>query len=384
MPGRRPRVLFLTVDGPRGLGHLSRAAKLARSIQDLAACVLVTGLRDTCHLVPEHCEYVRLPGLEGGPGFAMVESPGWPFVTALASQMRTIRREILLALERTFAPDLIVTDQYPTGWYSEWEAVLAGSQAMKCIMFRPIPGANTVEHLASGAELRALRLYDQIWVAGDPRTAVVDEDLGFGAPERAKLRYIGYISVPVSAAEIDTARRERGLGPGDRWVVCSAGAGLVTGDLIEDCFRLAEDFPGVWFDIVVGPRSTRVTESGSLLWRDNGRVRVAGQRRDLRLAHAAADVVICHGGYNSVCEAMEGGAALIVDGRHDVNQERRRHAQLLQSHYPIAIAERAADLARHLRAILSGDLDRRPIRETGALAFDACGDFARLVATRSR
>ena len=59
---------------------------------------------------------------------------------------------------------------------------------------------------------------------------------------------------------------------------------------------------------------------------------------------------------------------------------RQRHARLLQSHYPIRIAEGAADLACHLRAALSGDLDRRPIRETGALAFDACGEFARLVA----
>ncbi len=343
--------------------------------------MLATGLRDTYQLVPEHCEYVRLPGLGRGPDYAAAECPDWPFVAALASRMYAIRCEILLALDRAFAPDVIVTDQYPTGWHGEWKAALAGSQAMKCIMFRPIPGTNTVRQIALEGGLTALRLYDRILVAGDPRTATVDEDLGFGAPERAKLRYIGYISMPVSAAEIDAARRERGLGPRDRWVVCSAGAGLATGDLIEDCFRLAEGFPEAHFDIIAGPRSTRAMDVGSSSWRDGGRVRVALQRRDLRIAHAAADVVICHGGYNSVCEVMEGGATLIVDGRNDVHGERGRHARLLQSHYPLAIAEEAPDLARHLRAALSGALDRRPIRETDALAFDGCGEFARLVAT---
>ena len=185
--------------------------------------------------------------------------------------MHAIRREILLTLERTFAPDLMVTDQFPTGWFGEWEAALAGSHAMKCIMFRPIPGTNTVEKMASGAGLAALGLYDRILVAGDPRTAVVAEDLGFRAEERAKLRYIGYISMPVSAVEIDATRRERGLRPRDRWVVCSAGAGLVTGDLIEDCFRLAEAFPEAHFDIIVGPRSTRFIDAGPPPGRDGGR-----------------------------------------------------------------------------------------------------------------
>lgn len=381
MPGRRPRVLFLTVDGPRGLGHLSRAAKLARHIEQQAACLLSTGLRDTCHLVPGGCEYVRLPGLEGGADFPAPVSPGWPFVDALATRMRSLRREVLLALERSFAPDLIVTDQYPTGWLGEWEAVLAGSRAIRCIMFRPVPGANTVEHMASRTGPAALReLYDRILIAGDPRTAVVDEDLRFGSAERAKVQYIGYISTPMAAADVAAARRDRGLGPRDRWVVCSGGAGLVTEDLFQDCSQLARDFPQAHFDIIAGPRSRRFASGDAPSWHDGGRVRIVGQRRDLQLLHAAADVVICHGGYNSLCEAMEGGAALIVDTRRDANGERRRHARLLQPHYPVAVAEGAADLVRHLDTALSSDLDRRPVRATGALAFDGGGGFARMVA----
>jgi len=324
---------------------------------------------------------VRLPGLEGGADFPAPASPGWPFVDTLAARMRSTRREMLLALERSFAPDVIVTDQYPTGWLGEWEAVLAGSRAIKCIMFRPVPGANTVEHMATGPGLAALReLYDRILIAGDRQTTVVDEDLGFGAPERAKVQYIGYISTPMAAADVARARRDRGLGPRDRWVVCSGGAGLVTDDLFEDCSRLARDTPAVHFDIIAGPRSGRFASGGAPPWRDGGRVRVAGQRQDLPLLHAAADVVICHGGYNSVCETMEGGATLIVDTRRDASGERQRHARLLQSHYPVAVVEGAADLASPLGAALSSDLDRRPVRATGALAFDGCGDFARLVA----
>ena len=376
---RRPRVLFLTLDGPRGLGHLSRAAKLAQSVQESAACLITTGLRDTCHLLPENCEYVRVPGLDGLPGF---QEPASSAMAALGDRARSIRRELFLTLERTFSPDLIVAEQYPTGWYGEWEALLAHSRALKWIVFRPVPGTNTVDVVDDAGRAVLAEIYDTFLIASDRRTAVVDDDLGFTELERAKCRYIGYASLPVSEAEIAEARAQRGLAPGERWVVCSAGAGLVTADLIEDCLRLAGEFPDLQFDIVAGPRGRSAANGGLPSRYTDGRIRFATQRRDLRVAHAAADVVICHGGYNTVSEAMQGGAALIVDGRRDVNDERQRHARLLQRHYPVALAVGTADLAHHLRAVLSENLDRRRTRARAALDLGGCANFARLVADR--
>jgi len=223
------------------------------------------------------------------------------------------------------------------------------------------------------------QIYDAFLIASDSRTASVGEDLQFSDLERSKCRYIGYVSIPVSRAEIENTRLHRGLKPGDRWVVCSAGAGLHARDLIQDCLDLAKEFAGIHFDIVSGPSCLPLTHWTPPSIFFDGRVRVSSERADLRGSHAAADAVICHGGYNTLTETMEGGAALIVDVRHDPHGERVKHARRLQSHYPISIVDNAVDLKLNLRAAVTGNTERRPVRDKTTLQFDGCGEFKRMV-----
>jgi predicted glycosyltransferase len=78
----------------------------------------------------------RVP--DGGPG-------RWGDIDATARQALARRREFFLALEQAFAPDLIVIDNYPTGWHGELTDMLTRSRARKFIVFRPVGGDRIVE-----------------------------------------------------------------------------------------------------------------------------------------------------------------------------------------------------------------------------------------------
>jgi len=260
--------------------------------------------------------------------------------------------------------------------------MLTRSRARKIIVFRPVVGDKIEEAVRGDLGLEALgRLYDAFLIASDRRTAALDDAMRFTDREKSLSHYIGYVSTPISHAEIEAVRRLRGLQPGERWVVCSAGSGFYNRQLIDDCLGLSREFSAARFDLVVGPSGSPPKRPDEALLHDE-RIQMVVDRPDLRMILGAADIVICHGGYNTLTETMEGGAALIVDTRGDVYRERAGHAMRLQRYYPIAIAEDTGGLARHLRAALAGGLERRSIRDTAALDFEGCREFARLVSER--
>ena len=111
--------------------------------------------------------------------------------------------------------------------------------------------------------------------------------------------------------ELDSIRRSRMLPAGAKWVVCSAGGGKNGEDLIESCWQLSQLYPELYFDIVTGPRS-RLQFSRRCV--AHGRVSVVdANHAALPAMHAAADIVITRGGYNSLieaCVAAQGSSSL--------------------------------------------------------------------------
>ena len=376
-----PRVLFLPADG-RGLGHMSRTGKLAQAIRGGAVCMIASGRRDGRHLFPDGCEYALVPHLDTVLPFWISEHGQPRAAGALPADALAARQGFLEGLVRSFGPDVIVIDHWPAGVLNELREILGQSRAWKILVLRPAPGNDGVRALHGLGVADVRKLFDLVLIAGDRRTALVDEDLDLQDSAGLGGRYIGYVSLAVSSAKIAEVRRQRGLGPRDRWIVCSVGSGFYDRALIPDCMRLSREFGDVQFDLVRGPAAPGETVTTSRPVDTTGRVRLTEERSDLRAVHAAADVVICHGGYNTLTEAMEGGAALVVDTRGDVHRERARHVGRLQPYYPLACGEGAADLARNLRAALSDERPRRSIRDRGSLDFDGCREFARVLLAR--
>jgi predicted glycosyltransferase len=115
---------------------------------------------------------------------------------------------------------------------------------------------------------------------------------------------------------------------------------------------------GVFFDIVAGPDSGPMFDSTESTM--DGRVRLHQERRDLPLLHAAADIVICNGSYNSIVEAMEGSAHLICASGQPPDAEQVIHATRLSRFIPL---EWVVDISE-LKPALDRALAKRAARRS--------------------
>jgi predicted glycosyltransferase len=83
-------------------------------------------------------------------------------------------------------------------------------------------------------------------------------------------------------------------------------------------------------------------------------------RQDLPAMHQMADVVITSGGYNSLIEAISGGAEIIVSPVNSgLKDEQIRHATQLQKFYPLKIANNVTSIQTLLRDAINCPTGRR-------------------------
>jgi len=325
------RVLFFVHDGT-GLGHLRRTARIAEALQGPCAALLLTGHRTVGWVLPEACEFVHLPSWD-----ALLESQSrrrgrarWLHIEPAEAAL--LRRRIIEATMVAFQPDAIFMDYLPFGRDAELEELICSHDAKKYLVLRGI--IDTVDQAQfRGWSAKVAEHFERVFIAADERVVDVVTEYGLHALS-SKTRYVGYVAPPIPAARQEL-RRRRGLDDDAVWVVCSAGGGLEGESLIERCLSLAEQLDSLAFDIVVGPRS-RITVRSHL--DGSRRVRLWQECVELPLLHGAADVVVTRGGYNSLVEAMHGGAHVVTCPRQTGNNdEQRTNALRLAGHYPIAV-----------------------------------------------
>lgn len=307
------RVVLYAYRG-RGLGHLSRLTRLARTISALSECHVVSGhrirpyqtKRITQHLVPDF-EIVRS------------RSDGQKLCTNLEAVSEALGRTI-----SQLKPDLLITDHLPGGKFGELAPFL-DSIPRKYLILRPVLAGCEVPANQGFADKTLIEKYDRILVAGDraPSTAAAE----LAAFDLARdLQYLGYVP---PAYEPVALRKWRELRQGDHprpWVVCSAGSGVGGSPLIRECIRVASFHPDKRFIVVAGPYSKPLTNS-KLLSPPN--LELHRVHSALPLLHYLADVVICHGGYNAMIEALAGRGRIGVLPSSVWDREQETHARRL-------------------------------------------------------
>jgi predicted glycosyltransferase len=277
---------------------------------------------------------------------------------------------LIKATAEAFEPDAIIVDYLPLGRGEElYDLVYGRPNCKKYYISRGVLGSRRevrTEILTSTC-LEALRhQFTRILVMSDRRVIDSVDEYGFDSVLASKITYTGYaVNIPMRS-EIDALRSARGLPSGSRWVVCSAGGGRNGEDLVQKCWELSRMFPEVYFDIIAGPRS-RLRVKHSI--QNNGRVVVVeASMRSLATMHAAADIVITRGGYNSLIEAAVGSANIIVVPI-EWDFEQQDHARRLSSFRRLSIVRDISELDLELeRALLLGKqvpLDSGTIDLTG-------------------
>lgn len=306
-----------------------------------------------------------------------------PFALPLGQAIE-FRRRLIAEVLHGFGPDVIIVENRPLGMMEELDGLLQESCAAKIFLTRGIMSkADQVRShyltprqelvLSDGTFVKAI-------VAGDKKVWDLAAEYDLSSEIATRLEYVGYFSEPVSRELIERARVERGVGPDDKWIVCSAGGGVLGERNVEEFTRLLDKFPRAVIDVVHGPQSS--LPWGSLLASSvqQGRLRLHRECTSLSLLHAAADLVISPGGYNSLVEAMEGGAPIIVmPVQPDGHDEQYLHASRLAAHYPIRISTQPAELIHLAADALEARTPRLTIRDRATLKFDGLESASDLI-----
>jgi predicted glycosyltransferase len=307
----KPR-LFLYVQHLLGIGHLRRAAAVARGLMaggfDLT---FVSGGEPVADPDIGGADLLQLPAIRSSDSdfSGLVDAGGAAVQDALWERRRTLMEEELA--RRT--PDILLIEMFPFGRRQFRRELVPLLQAAAARRPRPLIACSVRDILVRKdkpervQEMLALvqRLYDLVLVHGDPRFAEFGLTFPAAAAIADKIRYTGFVVGDVPARLEDGKR-------GD-FVLVSAGGGAVGAPLLRAALaarpmsRLAE---APWH-VIAGPNLPEA-EFKALQASANGRLRVERFRPDFTQLLAASRISVSQAGYNTLMEILAVGARAVV------------------------------------------------------------------------
>ena len=302
--------IFIWVQHLLGIGHLMRAAHLARYLAAKGWQVEVASGGDA---LPEldvgRARFHQLPALRAADAAfsGLVDSDGKP----PSDDFKTARRDQLLRLYAAADPEILILEHYPFGRRQmrfELEMLMAAASQSSA---RPIILSSVRDILVERKPEReeetvaAIGRFDAVLVHGDPALVPLESSFGAATRIKSKLVYTGYVggSAPMPVAPI---------GEGDNEIVVSAGGGAVGGKIAEMALSAAASLPHVrrWRILVganAGPRLLRKLRARAPSW-----VIVEPARRDFRGLLARCAVSVSQAGYNTVVDVLAAGARPVL------------------------------------------------------------------------
>ncbi len=380
-----------------GLGHLRRnltiAAGLARECPDLSI-LLLTGSPAVQHFtLPPNVDYVKLPAV------IKVADEDYHARTLhmLPTEIVHMRTALLRETVANFAPDVVLVDHAPIGMKGELLPALqelrqTRPEARVALGLRDIidePQRVRATWAERGIYHALEHYYDAILVYGVPE--VLDVVAAYHLPPRvaARTRYCGYL--PRARSSVARAAARAALcAPDERLVLVTAGGGGDGYSLLHTYLaglNSPEAPERVASVIVTGPFMP-VAERAALEAQAIGheRARLMEFTNDLLDLMQAADLVVCMGGYNTLCEVLSVGARAVVVPRAEPRREQLLRATafeqlgLVSMVHPDALAP--ATLARRVaEALGEGEGGPRAGARAALAAFTASGALGGLDAT---
>jgi predicted glycosyltransferase len=376
MPVASPRIA-LYVQHLLGIGHLRRAAALARALVQEGAEVLVLSGGVPVADVDFGTARIRQlpPCLAADAAFsALLDETG----RVIDSDWKDRRRDLLLKEMAAFQPDVLLIEMYPFGrrqFRFELLPLLYWAQNAKLLV------ASSVRDILvdKGRDDRVLeaadlvrRYFDLVLVHGDARLVPFERTFPRAQSIADRLHYTGYVVEDLPA---DLAAGDRANDRASGEVLVSAGGGAVGGPLFAAALvarRLSSLKERRW-RFVAGrnlpdAEYALLTQAAAI---DPGIV-VERFRPDFTSLLASCHVSLSQGGYNTVMEILAlRTPAVIVPFAEGQESEQGLRAHLL--------AERGAldvlDAENLDPALLAAILSRRA--RQGALAIELNLDGAR-------
>ena len=347
----KPRVLIV-VTHLLGVGHLARAALIAKALVEAGASVrLVSGGKpsatvdlsglDVVQLAPVHCIGADFKNLRNEEGGIADE-------TYLA-----MRRDSLVDAYAEFEPGVIVTELFPFGrrqLSAEFIALLEAARAttprpaILCSIrdilqppSKPTRAAQTLERLG--------RYYDGVLVHADESVISLDASWPVDKALARRVEYTGFVADRgrAKAMRLDAANGGE--------IVVSGGGSAASLRLFSAALEAAERDYRHWH-LLIG-HAVDGARFSELVERAPANATVERARRDFPSLLNVADVSVSQAGYNTVIDILATGARAVLVPFEDGGEKEQRM--------------RAEHLASQGRAIVVSEAELAPERLLGAI-----------------
>lgn len=305
--------LLLYVQSLLGVGHLARAALLARAFAAAGWEVdLVSGGMPVGEVSPGAARLIQLPPARSrDEAFSeLVDEAG----KAVDAAWRQARRERLLALFAERRRNVLILEMFPFGRRQMRFELLPLLAAARAADRPPLIVSSARDVVQSrrkpgrAAEALALlqEVFDLVLVHGDPRLVRFEESFPLAAELGARLRYTGYIAPP-------QVPRGRAGDPGWDEVVVSAGGGAVGAALLETALaaRPLSKLKARRWRLLAG-RNLPQEALAALAAQAPPDVVVERARADFQRLLANCRVSISQAGYNTVMDIASADARAVL------------------------------------------------------------------------
>jgi len=375
--------VLLYVQHLLGIGHIRRAAVLARAFQRAGLkVVFVTGGWPVSGLGLEGIEVVQLP-----PARTQDES----FAVILDEHDRPVdeawkarRRELLLEVYRRWRPRVVMIELYPFGRRKmrfELNPLIETARAdsppalIACSLRDIVNRPERPEKTAWMVD-RFTRQFDLLYVHGDPRFFRLEDSFPESDAVAERLHYTGYVTEAAQAVAAARASADEtapnAVGRGE--VIVSAGGGAVGAALLRMALAarpLCSLAEAPW-RLLIGPHLPEA-EFRAIAESAPAGVTVERARPDFAALLTRAKLSISQGGYNTLMEVLATGVpAVIVPFAGGTETEQTQRAAVLAEKGLVTLVDEEnlspASLAEGIaRALAQGGAHgKAPFQQDGA------------------
>lgn len=322
---RTQRVMVYCHDSV-GVGHLRRSMVICEHVKKsfpAASFLLTTGTPYVpLFNLSEGVDYLKLPALTKGEDGKYRSK----FLGLRTRQLLDFRRALLLASVQSFRPSVVLVDKAPAGVCGELIPTLRWIQRnspQTRVVFgmrdiEDMPKTTIAQWTSSGVTQILEECYDEIWVYGMESLFDVVREYRLSSRINDKLKYAGYVGRQACDHDIPTAEN------GKR-VLVTVGGGTDGEHLLKNYLanagkKIAEI--GGHSTVIGGPdlprdvaERLRAQADGllSTTWIDSTSCMSCQVRR--------ADLIVCMGGYNTLCEVVSLRKRALVVPRITPRQE---------------------------------------------------------------
>lgn len=325
-----------------GLGHIRRTMAIAAHLLGPRVNILIlTGSPIAGRFsFPEQIDFVRIPG--------MIKKTNDEYLPlSIKINVRhalDIRKNIITATAKTFQPQLFIVDKEPLGLRKEVLPTLKWLQRSRPDT-RAILGLRDIMDDAAtvkkdwrdkGVYEILQNLYSEIWVYGNREFYNPIKEYDIGESVSQKMYFTGYIPRKIPGPEaVRNIRKELGVKPDEKLVVVTTGGGgdgyLVMRNYVNMLESIAKPLPFKSV-LITGPFMPK--NKRRKIFKRARKLGVRGYHfyRQMEKIFAAADLVVCMGGYNTLCEILSQGTLSLVIPRETPRREQLIRARAFKRH----------------------------------------------------